>query len=172
MHERITVNRETIRHWLIYQPANGVFRWRKSPNGFAARLSVAGSKPKIDGYIYIGLKHKVYKAHRLAFFLIHDSWPEEVDHADNIRHNNAARNLRGSTRYLNQHNSLKRKDNTSGTKGISWATNVGKYRARIQTFGERIDVGYFDSIESAREAINKMRQTLHGEFFNNGEKDN
>ncbi|MFW3387968.1 UNVERIFIED_CONTAM: AP2 domain-containing protein, partial [Kocuria sp. CPCC 205274] len=68
----------------------------------------------------------------------------------------------------NNANAQLRKDSTSGVKGVTWASNIGKWRARIQHNGRRITIGYFDSPEIAVAEIKQKRSELHKEFANHG----
>jgi hypothetical protein len=76
----------------------------------------------------------------------------EVDHKDGNGLNNHRRNLRKATDGQNAMNAAKRKDNTSGHKGVNWHLWQGKWTARVQVGRKRISLGYFDTLEEAVKA--------------------
>ncbi len=54
-----------------------------------------------DGYVRIWCNRRLRMKHRLLFWLYHGYLPEEVDHDDKVRNNNAITNLLDSTRSCN-----------------------------------------------------------------------
>lgn len=56
---------------------------------------------------------------------------------------------------------LPSKNNTSGIKGVYWHEISNKWRAAIQAFGEKIELGYFEDIEEAKEVIKKAREEFN-----------
>lgn len=77
-------------------------------------------------------------------------------------------NLREATRSQNMMNRSVGKNSKSGVKGIGWDKKSQKWRARCQTDGKRKDVGFFDSIEEAKNYLALYRGHAHGAFANDG----
>jgi hypothetical protein len=91
-----------------------------------------------------------------------------VDHINGNGLDNRRSNLRQCTKSENQWNSRIQSNNTSGFKGVDWSKLKNKWRAKIKVGGVRIELGYFDDIEMASEAVAAARIKLHGEFANHG----
>lgn len=100
----------------------------------------------------------------LSRFITDAKQGEEVDHKDHDLLNNRRLNLRVCTKSQNQCNSLLRKDNMSGVKGVFWHTKEKRWRAEIQKNSVRYPLGRFKSFEEAKEAVNKARIELHKEY--------
>ena len=91
-----------------------------------------------------------------------------VDHADRDGLNNRRSNLRLCSNYENQHNTRKRKNNTSGFKGVYWDKDAKKWRSCILAYGKRHHLGRFNTPEEAHAAYCKASAELHGEFGYSG----
>lgn len=154
-----------------YDPETGVFKWKVRSDAKAdwnTRWSGkrAGSLFK-NGYFYIGINHKDYLAHRLAWFYIHKEWPTvNVDHIDRNPQNNKIGNLRKATQSENLCNKPKRNDNTSGFKGVCLCQTTKRWMARISINQKKIWLGRFDTAELAFEAYKIAALKHHGEFAN------
>lgn len=94
----------------------------------------------------------------------------EVDHINGNRLDNRRCNLRLATHEQNMHNARRRKDNSSGFKGVSWKVRDRKWYAAIEISGKRIHLGVFDTAEEAHVAYCGAADRLHGEFANHGGK--
>lgn len=68
----------------------------------------------------------------------------------NVDGNYEPGNCKWSTQTEQVHNQRARKDNTTGIQGVTWIERLHKFRVRIQFDKKRIDVGYADTIEEAR----------------------
>lgn len=157
---------EELEQLLDYDPETGVFRWKVFRGGSAKAGEIAGH-PSAKGYLQIGLKGKLYYAHRLAWFFITKTDPcdAQVDHRNGNKLDNSAINLRLATNGENQKNSGLQKNNTSGFKGV-WQDkrwNTG-WRAMIRNDGKRIYLGTFPTAELAHRAYCKAAAELHGDF--------
>ena len=89
-----------------------------------------------------------------------------VDHINNDRKNNKLNNLRWATAEQNQHNRKIDKDNTSGTKGVSFVKKTNKWRARINIDGKEIYLGSFMKKEDAVNIRIQRAKDEFGEYLN------
>lgn len=111
-------------------------------------------------YYVIATKRKTYIAiHRLIM-----DFPKEIDHINGNKFDNRKCNLRIVTRQQNIFNSIKRKNNRSGFKGISFDKESGKYKVVITISGKRHDFGRYKTPEEAGEVYKKASLKLHKEY--------
>ena len=112
-----------MREYFNYDAKTGLLYWAVSTGPRGKIGAQAGYKRK-DGYIGIKLNRRLYLAHRLAWFLSYDKWPEnEIDHINGDRTDNRLENLRDVPKSLNQRNAKRRWDNTSGKVGVRKVTH-------------------------------------------------
>ena len=136
---------EYLRSILSYDPETGVFTWKVS----TSRRVKAGS-PDGGGYLRISVQSRRYLAHRLAWFYVYGTWPEDqLDHINRNRSDNRIANLRDVSHKQNHQNAGKRSDNTSGHPGVSWHKRDSKWQAQIKHSYKRIHLGYFKTMEEA-----------------------
>lgn len=134
---------------LKYFPGTGNLRWKKKTNHFIEINTIAGCKDK-DNYILIGLKGKLYKAHRLIWLYMEGYLPEhDIDHIDRNPSNNKWDNLRHVSRTCNVNNTGIRKDNTSGVKGVYWKKNRKHWQVAICINQKQIHLGTFKGFTKA-----------------------
>lgn len=93
-------------------------------------------KPRVDGYVRIGIDGKDYFAHRLAFLWVHGFMPDVVDHINGDRSDNRIANLRAASVMTNNRNSAKKSYGKSRFRGVS-ARRGGKWRACIRIDGKK-----------------------------------
>lgn len=86
----------------------------------------------------------------------------EVDHRDRNGLNNTRRNLRLASSTLNHANAKRRKDNTSGYKGVGLCG--GKWRARIKKHNKVTMLGFFPTARAAGRAYARAARMKFGEF--------
>ncbi len=165
---RDNLTAEYVRSLLDYDPDTGVFIWCVRPDQrrewntrYAGYL--AGC-PGVNGYWQLTIDDVHYLAHRVAWLFVHGYWPpEQVDHIDGNRMNNAILNLRPAAHSENLHNRGAQKNNRSGLKGVSRRPS-GKWYARIAVNGKHSYLGNFDSAEKAHGAYCAAAVELHREF--------
>lgn len=156
-----TLEAETLRRLLRYDPLSGRFAWAEPRQGLGLGRAVGHLDRK--GYVRIKVDGVAYLAHRLAFLYMAGQWPtEQVDHIDGDRANNRWVNLREATNSQNQCNRPRRRTNKSGFKGVH-KRRYG-YRAEIWGNGRLINLGSFASAEAAHRAYVAAAKQYHGEF--------
>jgi hypothetical protein len=144
---------EYLQEHLRYDPDTGLFWWRKQgPRGSARNLfKPAGNIHKEYKYARLGIKGKVYKAHRIAWLLYYkqDPGPFQIDHIDRDKNNNKINNLRLVTNQQNTFNVGTQSNNTSGVTGVSWHKKAKRWQAHGKLDGKCYNLGYFDSKNDA-----------------------
>lgn len=127
----------------ITMPGKGVAqRWNKLYADMEAFTSIDG-----EGYLYGRLDHTFYKAHRIIWKMQTGEEPDQIDHKDRNKLNNAWLNLRKSSAFGNATNRGMRSDNTSGFTGVtktpsgSWAVKLGnQYLGTYKNLDEAINI--------------------------------
>lgn len=153
-----------LRSLLDYDPITGMFTWRVSPAPRVKAGSVAGSLNN-KGRRMIQIDRKLYVAARLVWLHVYGHMPdEEIDHKNRIRSDDRLDNLRPATTRQNCVNRSRRKDNTSGHRGVTWNTGCQKWIARIVISGTRKHLGVFDHFDDAVAAYQNAAEAHYGEF--------
>jgi hypothetical protein len=88
----------------------------------------------------------------------------DTDHRDMNTLNNQRFNLRICTGSQNMYNSGKRKNNTSGYKGVTFNKKKRKFQAQIRVPGKRFYLGLFTTPIKAAIAYDIAAKRLHGVF--------
>jgi hypothetical protein len=153
-----------LKSFLLYDDETGRFTWLQSRNnGMLGKL--AGSKNG-DGYITISINNKRYQAHRLAFLYMTGEFPpDQVDHIDRNRANNAWKNLRQCSQAENSKNVLITKSNTSGYRGVTFSKKAKKWLAQGLLNGKRFHIGYYQTPELASAGYQEFAKANHGAFY-------
>jgi hypothetical protein len=122
------------------------------------------------GYKCIAYGNTHILVHQAIWIMHNGNIPDgyEIDHINNDGLDNRIENLRLCLSGQNKYNMRKRKDNTSGVKGVVWNNLNRNWRARIYVDKKRLEVGSFNDINEAQEAIELARIKHHGEYANNG----
>ena len=160
MADRNSLTAARLRDLLDYDPLTGVFT-RRVTRGNQAKGSVAGHLSATDGYCYVDVDRKKYRAHRLAWFYVHGAWPaQDIDHRDTVKSHNWISNLRPADDSLNKQNMrVARADNRLGVLGV---TQVGdKFRAKIFYGGKSHNLGRHVTAELASVAYWAAKREHH-----------
>ena len=124
--------------------------------------------------ISLNLNRKEYKhfIHRLIAiaFIENPENKDFIDHIDNNRINNSISNLRWATNQENSRNRKISNNNTSGVKGINFDKGSNKWRALIQIDGIRVHLGYYLTLDEAKQARINKANAVFGAFINACEK--
>lgn len=87
-----------------------------------------------------------------------------VDHRDGNGLNNQRHNLRQCTPAQNGGNSIKKRPNKSGFKGVSWSKSHNRWEACICINYRTKHLGKFKNIQDAADAYDKAAEAHFGEF--------
>lgn len=161
--------REEVLSVLDYNALTGIFRWKIESNAHGGKIypgDIAGGAPK-DGYIFIGLYKRQYRAQHLAWLVMTGEWPPtdlDLEHRNRNRADNAWRNLRLATRSQNNMNMGLRSDNKSGQKGVGLRKDTGRWYARVTVDRRIILLGHFDTFEEAVTVRQAAERRYFGEF--------
>lgn len=141
--------------------------WRVSL-GCKKAGDIAGSVTNF-GYRDVHYNGKHYLAHRIIWEMHNGPIPEvaEIDHVNHNRLDNRIENLRMVSHSENQKNQKANRMNTSGVTGVHWCKSRCKWVARITVDGKHINLGGFDSKDSAVSA-RKTAEKRFGFHGNHG----
>ncbi len=154
------MDKETDRDLFMYceDDSHAVLHWRKSPAPHILAGSRAGTLQKDNGYRKVIIRGRKYYEHTLIWLYHFGEIPEQIDHVNNVRDDNCIGNLRACSQAENNANMVKRKDNTSGHRGVvqhttGWIVRCGrKY------------VGWFKQFDDAVAAYQDASRKEWGDF--------
>jgi hypothetical protein len=159
--EKPTLTRDDWSRVVSYDSATGKFAWLIRPSIGVAVGDVAGSAT-VQGYVHIRYKGHAYKAHRVAWLMVHGREPQGfIDHVNGDKADNRIANLREAS--PSQNNMNKVGWNEIGLKGV-WQASKSTFAAGVQVDGKSIYLGAFRTAELAAAAYRSAAQRLHGEF--------
>lgn len=162
----VEISQEYLRERVTYDPLTGLFAYNERPqshfrssracNAWNARFAGALTGTKDSrGHIQIKLDGKRYLAHRMAFLYMSGAIPEEVDHIDRNKTNNAWANLRSADRSQNAANREARG---------AYLTSSGRFRAQICVNYKIVHLGTFDTESEAISAYQNASNRAFGQF--------
>jgi hypothetical protein len=162
---RILPPLEELREDLTYDPETGQLTWRWAVGRRVRPGSIAGHLNKA-GYIEVRYKNVTYLGHRIAWSMYKGMDPGElqIDHINNIKHDNRISNLRVCTALENAWNRTKKQNTTSKYKGVSWYKRKRKWQAQIRDCGKAIHLGFYNSELEAHAAYMLAAYRLRGEY--------
>jgi hypothetical protein len=129
-----------------------------------------------SGYYRVGLhkngKHYTHFIHVLVAntFLTNPANKQFVDHINGNNKDNRLCNLRFATITENGMNRRIAKNNTSGTKGVSFDKSRNKWHAHIKIDRVKIFIGRYKTLEEAKLARYEKAKEVFGEFINDCER--
>jgi hypothetical protein len=136
------------------------YRWNVQE---AIRVGARGNRHVAGPYAVTSM----YPAGKIRTVLMHKlitGWPQ-TDHKNHDGLDNRRENLRAATHGQNMHN--RRADIgacSSRYKGVTWHRQSGKWMARIQVDGQRLQLGMFDTELEAAVAYDAAARQAHGSF--------
>ncbi len=146
------LSQKELKEWLDYDQKTGVFTRKK----YKLKSNKTGGLDSY-GYLSIGVKGKLYKAHQLAWLYHYGDYPNgHIDHINCNRLDNRICNLRVVDPTINALN-------RSTAKGVY--KHQGKYRARIKLDGKHYHLGLFDSEALAKQAYLTAKKQHLGKYY-------
>lgn len=120
------------------QPVRGV-----SIDAKVGSIKESGAKNSKRIYLRVSVDGQLIYLHRLIWVWVTGEQPDEVDHKDGNGLNNKWENLKNVPHSANGKNQKIHTTNTSGTAGVCYRKDSGKWRARIMVDGRMISLGAF-----------------------------
>jgi hypothetical protein len=158
------ITQTELKEFCSYDPATGLFDRIKAMSPRQARRvgKPCGSVNSCTGYVTFHVGGSAQYAHRLAWIYMHGAIPDGyfVDHKDGDVANNRIANLRIALHADNLRNCKKRRDNTSGVKGVSFDRSRGQWMAYVGTR----KLGRFETLFDAACARKSAALQAFGEF--------
>lgn len=151
-----------LKEIFCYDPESGLFTRRIDRKSRKAGSVVGTKRP--DGYLKTCVDGKQVLLHRLAWFYVYEKWPlQEIDHINNVRHDNRISNLRDVSPSHNQQNQKRahKRNKSCGLLGVTWCKKGQHWKAQIAANGKRYELGSFDSPEKAHEAYLQAKREKH-----------
>jgi hypothetical protein len=159
------LNLEQIGQYINYDPDTGDFIQTKSTGRRAAGEKI--NYISNTGYKTVNFKGKRVLGHRLAWYMHYGEWPiGSIDHVNRDRLDNRICNLRLANLSQNGANTCKRKNNSTGYKGVSFYRN--RYHARATINRKTHLLGSFITAEEASKAYEQFAKEKHREFYYGG----
>lgn len=173
-------SQEYLRQRLAYDPDTGFVTWKDRPlDDFPSRAAHAswqgrfpgkraGSYGKGNDYVALRFQSRAVSLHRVIWVYMTGRLPDgDIDHINGNKRDNRWLNLRDVTRSVNMQNAPLRSDNRSGTQGVFWCENLGRWRSMISVNGRRVYLGYHEALADAVLA-RKTAERKYGYHPNHG----
>lgn len=128
-----------------------------------------GTLRRTNRYLAIDVEGERFQLHRLIFYVFNGWCPDQIDHIDGNRLNNAPANLRPANSTQNLANAPKQSYRigqipSSPYKGVSWHRRASKWMAMIHLNRQHIYLGLFGKEEDAHAAYCQAAKKYFGEF--------
>jgi len=112
------------------------------------------------GHMTGNLFKKSLLAHRVAWALFYNNWPDDhIDHINGNPEDNRIANLRCVSQSVNVKNARKYKNNSSGAVGV-YARKDGRFNAYVRVNGKASHLGCFGDFEEAKAKSEHERKKL------------
>lgn len=155
-----TLTADRLRELVDYDKESGIFTWRLSRR--RCRLGGIAGYTREDGYVFVRIDKRLYRAHRLAWLWSYGEFPAlEIDHINRNPADNRLVNLREVDSSQNKQNIAARRDNRSGYKGVFKHSQTGRWVAQIQADGKAKHLGCFATPEEASLAYQRAAAIAH-----------
>lgn len=128
------------------------YNWSLSPGGYAYTQNYKNKK-------FPNINKKTVFLHRIIF----DQYKDNVLYVDHINRNkldNRMSNLRYASNQLNQYNTKKPDNNTSGYVGVTYCKTTSKWIAQITFNNKHIKIGRFINKKDAYKAYKSKKEEI------------
>jgi hypothetical protein len=164
------INADAVRSLINYNSETGCFIWRKR-EGIAGSWNTQNAGKNcgrfVNGYLYIRIGVREYRAHRLAWLIVTGEWPkQELDHINGRRDDNRFCNLRLANRIQQGHN--RKSAGKSGILGVHWCKTSKKWYAFTRINGKKKNLGGFNCPAAASFAYQIATYSKIGKFATGG----
>lgn len=133
----------------LFDYRDGKLLRRVTTGGRGLENAEAGSDDG-QGYRRVSVSGGHYRIHRVIWLWVFGYMPEhDIDHINRDRRDNRIENLREVSRTCNLRNSGTPRHNTSGVKGVSWCSRLGKWRVDIVAAEKQYNFGFYISLSEA-----------------------
>ena len=159
-------SRDRLSQIFTHDITTGLFTWKIRTSN---RVNVGDIAGYIDliGRRVIRIDSELYYAYVLVWIWCSDEpVPDEIDHIDMNKGNDAFNNLRAATRQQSSYNKGVRPDSGTGVKGVEYEASRNKYKPYIKdaVTGKKIHLGRYDTLEEAKKVREAAAEKMHGEF--------
>lgn len=155
---------ERLREVVSYCPDSGCMIWRV-PLSRNSKVGHEVGSIGAKGYRMVGIDHRYYLVHRLAWLYHFGCWPSEfIDHINGDKSDNRIANLRAATNSQNLRNMPLTKRNKSGVKGVCWHAKRRRWVAEIRVDTKLKHIGYFSDLNEAARAYENVAREVAGPF--------
>lgn len=159
---------DDLRRIFEYDAKTGLLMWKTDrTSGMGGVIAKAGDEAGCahHGYRLISIgsrtNRQFFHAHRIAWKLFYgEDPPNQIDHIDRNRSNNAIANLRAASQSENAANRSIAKDNKSGCPGVMWDARRKKWKVSVN----KMHLGYFTDYQAAVAVRKKAAAAVFGEF--------
>lgn len=157
----MSVTQDRLKQVLHYDPATGIFTWLRTM-GRQTAGEVAGTVRE-DGYIRLQIDgERRYASHWACLYMTGVLPPDEMDHEDRNRANNAWLNLRHATKSQNCANRPQTSKSGDLPRGV---TRRGKkFVSQMRSKGVTHYLGIYDTPDEAHAAYAARAIAEFGEF--------
>lgn len=154
---------------LYYDKDSGIFTWIVNRGKTTKVGDIAGTLTKRK-YIRIKINSIGYLAHRLAWFYVTGSWPEnQIDHKDTIKYHNWFDNLRNVTNTQNKQNQQTAQSNNNSESnmcGVTYRKDNKKWRVCLRIDRKLLHFGHFNTqLEAENKCIEMRRKYMEGNLL-------
>ncbi len=151
----------------IYKTETGeLIRRLRNPTGRATG-TVSYKNNGTYPVLSVRINKKSYLVHRVIWFYMTGSWPDQIDHINHDSIDNRWDNLRSVSQAANKKNCKKYENNSTGTTGVHKDISNGRYRASIAINGRSINLySGLDFDEACR--LRKEAEVQYGFHQNHG----
>ena len=146
----------------LFEYKAGDLYWKTIPNNKVKSDRKAGLEKR--AHSVVGIRNKKYPKSQLIFLMHYGYNPERIIFLDKNPHNYSIDNLKAATSSNVISYARKRKDNTSGFKGVSFCNAKNGWVAYISKNKRTKYLGLFKKKEDAAIAYKEAAVMLHKEF--------